>query len=370
MRFTSPRARRIAIATVLAAGACVAGLAPAGSAAAKTVYVNPIAGYPWGIYRGASDGLYPAYENAKGATRAVLRRMALTPHVRWYTSFIPASDIAEKVSADITQEQAGNPNVLVWMAMFRLWPYHESAKMRPLTLSDRDAYKRWVNNAARGIGSSRVAIVLEPDLPVTMKSWHPAVRYALVRYAAQHFSALPNTTVYLDAGSADWRNVGNDVAMLSAAGIGYVHGFELGSTHHTATAAEVRYGRQVSMALARAGYGMKHYIIDTSDNGHGYTWGQFYRAHPNGDFNDPPACTSMTERDCVALGIPPTTDVTSSAWGLPTRLTKTLQRRCDGFVWIGRPWMADNGQYFSLQKAINETRTSPYTQYLPENAGA
>lgn len=364
MRCAPNFARRIATTTALAAlacGAAVVGIAPASSAAASTAYVNPLVGHPWGIYRGDSDGLYSAYQRASGTTKTLLGRMALTPRARWYTSFIKAGDMAGKVSADIKQEQAGNPNVLVWMAMFRLWPYHESAKMRPLTQADRAAYRRWVNNAAKGIGSSRVALVLEPDLPVTMKSYRPAVRYALVRYAAQKFSSLANTTVYLDAGSADWRSVDQDVAMLRAAGIGYVHGFELGSTHHPSTPAEIRYGRQLSIALAHAGFGVKHFIIDTSDNGHGYTWKQFYQHYPNGDYNNPPACTSKTERaPCVSLGIPPTTDVTNPQWGLPSSLNTTLQRRCDGFAWIGRPWMSDNGATFSLHKAVYAARTSPY----------
>src|SRR5581483_5218738 len=118
-------ARRIATTTALAAlacGAAVVGIAPAGNATASTAYVNPLVGHPWGIYRGDSDGLYSAYQRASGATKALLGRMALTPSARWYTSFINAGDMASKVSADIKQEQNGNPNVLVWMAMFRLWP--------------------------------------------------------------------------------------------------------------------------------------------------------------------------------------------------------------------------------------------------------
>lgn len=360
MQHLPTRTRRIATATALVAIACVAGFVPAGNAQASSVYVNPVAGYRWGIYRGGSDGLYPAYESASGARKKTLARMALTPHVRWYTTYIPASEIRAKVSTDIAQEQGGNPKVLVWMAIGRMFPHGESAKMQPLTRAERRAYRRWVDHAARGIGSARVGLVLEPDLPVALTGWRPAVRLGLVRYAARRFSSLPHATVYLDAGSADWRNVHDDVAMLKAAGIGYVHGFALGSTHHTSTGREVRYGRQISLALAQQGFGLKHFIVDTSDNGHGYTWGQFYRAHPNADYNDPPACTSKTQRTCVSLGIPPTTDVTNSRWRLPASLRSALRKRCDAFMWIARPWLADNGRRFSLHKAVHAARSSPF----------
>jgi hypothetical protein len=41
-------------------------------------------------------------------------------------------------------------------------------------------------------------------------------------------------------------------------------------------------------------------------------------------------------------------------------LDTTLQKRCDAFIWIARPWLADNGRYFSQQKAVDVSRTSPY----------
>jgi endoglucanase len=154
--------------------------------------------------------------------------------------------------------------------------------------------------------------------------------------------------------------VADDVSMLVRGGIQYVHGFAVGSTHHPRTAAEIRYARAVSKALAGAGYAGKHFIVDTSDNGNGYTYKQFFTARPHGVYNDPPACRTTTERACVSLGIPPTTDVTDPAWRLPSRLHTTLSRRCDAFVWIARPWMGDNGHAFDRAKALNLARSTPY----------
>jgi hypothetical protein len=328
--------------------------------AARSAYVSPLVGHPWGIYTGGYDGLYPAYQAAQGATKRALGVVARRPHVRWYTNALGDGEVRAKIADDIAAEQDGNPNVLVWMATFRLWPHHETAAAQPLSSAAQASYRQWVRNAAKGIGASRVALVLEPDLPVSTKAWRPSVRLRLVRYAAKLFSSLPNTTVYLDAGSADWLSVPDDVAMLNKAGIGYVHGFALGATHRTPVTQEIRYGRQLSIALAKAGHPGMHYIVDTSDNGRGYTWGEFHKLRPNGDYEAPPACHSPTERACVSLGIPPTTDVTNPKWGLPASLDSTLKARCDAFMWISRPWLADNGHDFSVRKTLAIVHSSAF----------
>lgn len=354
-------ATAVTVITAAAETATAAGATAATSVrqSRHTGYVNPLAGHRWAIYRGGTDRLYPAFERASGFTKRMLAREALHPHTRWYTSYIPTSKVGQRMASDIRAEQHGNPNVLVWMATFRLWPHQEAGGMRPLRKADRIAYRQWVDSAARGIGSSRVALVVEPDLAVTRTNWNPAVRLRLTRYAVRRFSRLRHTTVYIDGSSEDWLHVSGDVKMLRAAGIRYAHGFALGATHHPTTAKEVGYGRQVSRALARAGFPNRHFIVDTSDNGHGYGWGDFYRRYPHGVYNDPPACKTMRERECVSLGIPPTTDVMSRRWHLSRSLRPAL-RYCDAFMWVGRPWLAENGHTFRLRKAVNAARTDPY----------
>ena len=48
-----------------------------------TTLGNPLAGVEWGIYRGPLDGLYPAYEQARGESRRLLAKEALRPSVHW-----------------------------------------------------------------------------------------------------------------------------------------------------------------------------------------------------------------------------------------------------------------------------------------------
>jgi endoglucanase len=333
------------------------------SAGATPAASNPVAGRPWGIYEGSGDGLWPAYESSTGRTRALLGKEALHARLRSYGSWISTADISGLIAKDIAQEQDGNPDVLVWMQIFRLWPGTEAKNQVPLTVADQQAYRSWIDAAARGIGSAHVGIVLEPDLPLTLGSWGPKVRAGLARYAARELGALPNATVYLDAGSADWLPVSQVVPLLESAGIQYVRGFDLGASHHDSTASEIRYGRSIADDLAKAGYAGKHFVVDTSDNGHAYTNRQFYAKYPKGkgyNANNPPACTSKRERVCVALGIPPTTDVTSSQWKLPKPVSKIAASLVDAFVWIGHPWKIDNGANFNLRHALDAARTDPF----------
>jgi hypothetical protein len=317
----------------------------------------------WGIYKGSGDGLWPAYQQSSGHNRKLLAKMALHARSRLYGQWISTGDISGAISKDIAQEQNGNPNVLMWMSLFRLWPGGENNGHTPLSPSDQNDYRAWMDAAVRGIGSARVGVVLEPDLPLVYDNWSPKTRLALTRYAAQELGSLPNATVYIDAGSADWLSVSQAASMLERAGIQYVRGFSLGATHHDATASEIRYARAVGQALARAGYPGKHAVIDTADNGHGYTNKQFYERYPRGTYNsdNPPACTSKTERaPCVALGIPPTTDVTNSRWKLSARVAQAATHWVDAYVWLGHPWKINNGHDFDLQHALDAARTDPY----------
>jgi endoglucanase len=356
----------LVLSTVLLAGAAVgtstAVADPQTAAVPQTAsaYRNPVAGYPWGINKGSQNPLWPTYARSTGSTRSLLGKIALRPRARWYSSYIPTSKIASKIHTDVTQEQGGNPRVQVWMALFRLWPNGESSYRKPMSQADMAAYKAWMRATARAIGSTRAAVVLEPDLAVAFNGWRPAVRFGLVRYAAQLLSKLPNTTVYLDASASDWLSVRDATSMLRSAGIHYAHGFALSITHHTSVASEIRYGHALVASLAKSGVRGKHFVVDTSDNGHPYTNTQFKKAHPGRNTNDPIACSAKNKRACVSLGIPPTTDVAAARWKLPAAVRSMAKREVDAYMWIGQPWLSDNTTEFSLPFVKDIVRSSPY----------
>lgn len=321
---------------------------------------NPLAGSNWGVYDGPADGIYPAWQLASLLNKLLLGKIALQPRTRWFGHWIPEESIERFVREHVASQQDGDPNRLVHMAVFRLWPLREDALDVPLTLADRAAYRRWVDNAAKGIGNARVALVLEPDLGVARNGWRPNVRYRLVRYASEVFGALPNTSVYIDASSADWLPLDEAVTILMKAGVENARGFALGATHYDSVGSNIRYGRDIVKRLAARGVHNRHFVIDTADNGRPFTMPEFRVKHPNGEFDNAPTCRTLTERKCVTLGIPPTSDVANPKWGLSDTLRGLATQYVDGYLWFGRPWLFMQASPFDLLRALSVARTTPY----------
>lgn len=358
-------------ATMAAATACLALTAATGAGPATAIApnpldvgsrtsANPLEAGPLGVYRGGADGIYPAYAQADGTKRRLLATMALQPRVRWLGQWIPTRDIEAKVRSHVAGVQAGDRDVVVPMAVFRLWPRTEAAEHEPLRAKDRRSYRRWVDRAAAGIGSARVVMVLEPDLPVALTGWRPGVRLKLARYAARTFGALPRTTVYLDGSDSDWLTPERSAWMLRKAGIAHVRGFALGATHYAPLPDAIGYAEQVADHLAAAGLPGKRAVVDTADNAHGFTWLQYWDAHPRGDFDNAETCGDRSDRRCVTLGVPPTTDVDSPAWGLDAETRETAARTVDAYLWFGRPWLHRQAAPFKMKRALQVARTTPF----------
>ena len=350
------RATRL-LATAALALATTAGMSATPAAAATT---NPLAGHKWGVYTGTADGIYPAYQQATGATKKLLAKIALRPRVRWFGSWIATADISKSISGYIASEQAGNPSVLAQLAIFRVFPHGEGALSKPLNATDQKQYKAWIDAAARGIGAARVAVVLEPDLAVSRGGAGASIRYALARYAAKRLGALPHAAVYLDGASSDWLTAAQSADMLKASGVQYVRGFALNATHYTATGANDLHGADVVTALAHRGLPGKHFVVNTADTGRPFTYGQYYTKHPHGDFDNAEVCATRSSVRCVTLGIPPTTNVSNPAFHLSASAAAAARRSCDGYLWFGRPWLVRQSSPYSQSRALQIARTTPY----------
>ena len=246
----------------------------------------------------------------------MLARVALRPRMRWYGPWYPDATIEQTARAYLANVTGGRDDVLGQVAIFRLDPWEDAACRSLPTAAQQASYKRWIDGFAAGIGATRVALVLQPDLPFAFcVPHHSQLPLHMVAYAARVFSALPHTTVYIDAGAADWPTVGQAVGLLRAAGVRYARGFALNATHYDATGNEIRFAAAVARGLARAGSPGRHAVINTSSNGRGFTFQQYHGP----DFNNATPCASRTSRRCVTLGIPPTANVASPQWGLSAR---------------------------------------------------
>ncbi len=329
--------------------------------AAEPTTDNPFADRPWGVYLGPGDQTWAPYVSSTGTVHDLLGRIALQPKAKWFGAWIPESQIESKVRGYIASslEQAGDPNALVQLTDFRLKPWEHQACKRLPTAGEIASYKRWTDNFAAGMGDAHVAVVLQPDGPFALCApHHSRVLSHLIRYAARRLAEHPNTSVYIEAGAADWlrSNPVRAARILVPAGIAEVRGFALNGTHYDSTAKEIAFGTSVVRELARRGIPDKHFVINTSSNGKpfdGYTY-------KGANFDNARVCRSKADTVCVTLGIPPTADVANPSWGLSATNRIRAARHVDAYLWFGRPWLYMQADPFVLKRALALVRTTPF----------
>ena len=361
----SPRTLLSGLVAAAALAATLA-LAPPTLAEARRTPVaeNPLAGHAWGVYLGPMDQTWAPYAGSTGTVRDELAKIALAPKAKWFGGWIPTAQIGAKVRAYVANAQAGNPDALVQMTVFRMVPWEGDACRRLPTRAEKRDYKRWTDAFAAAIGTARVALILQPDGPFALCAPRGSLAPSrLIGYSARVFGALPNTSVYIEAGSADWPAPGSQGGVASAvdilmpAGIEYVRGFALNGTHYSDTNLEVARGAAIVAALEARGVTGKRFVVNTSSNGNPFEFGRYTGADPENAF----VCASPTDdRTCVTLGIPPTTDVANPAWGLTPETNALAAQYADAYLWFGRPWLYKQADPFVLKRALALVRSWPY----------
>jgi endoglucanase len=333
--------------------------AASATAARGTSTGNPLAGRRWGVYKGNADQSWAPYAASKGAERQLLAKISERPKAKWFGDWISNAAIGKKVDEYIANSTGGDPNVLVQMTMFRMQPWEHDACKRLPTRAEQASYKQWTDRAAAAIGSAHVAMVLQPDGPFALCApGHSPLPSQLIAYSARKYAALPNTHVYIDAGASDWpiNDPKKAANILVPAGIKYARGFAFNSTHYATTAREIQAGTAVVAELNRRGLRGKHFVINTSSNGRGFVFGTARGSHPD----HANVCRTRSEQHCVTLGIPPTTNVASTRWGLSKLNRAKAARYVDAYLWFGRPWLYMQADPFDKPRALQLARTTPY----------
>jgi endoglucanase len=327
---------------------------------------NPLAGRLWGVYLGPQDQVSAPYAASRGARQALLSKIALRPRTKWYGAWVPDGAITSTVQSYIAASQAGDPTKLVQLAVFRMQPWEHEACARRSRPGERRSYKRWIDNLATGIGSTPTLVVMQPDGPFLWCVPDLKVKSRLLSYATETLSALPQTSVYIDAGAADWceNGAGNDpercAEILKRTGIEQARGFALDSTHYMGPAENIAHGAAIAANLKRDGYGTKHFILDTAKSGRPMAWGDVVPDR-RGDLKDNArVCRSVVQARCVTLGIPPTVRVADPAWGLAPEITALARQYVDGFVWFGRPWLYNQADPFVMRRALAMAASTPW----------
>jgi endoglucanase len=308
---------------------------------------NPLAGYPW--YVDQTRGSWWVAIHNHPIEAAPLRLAANNPMGKSFGSWIDAPGVY--VRDYIARSQAEQPGSIPFLNLARIegisCPYPVNGG-----LYNEDRVKQWVDGFSRGIGDSRVMVIVETDKLVTigcLPHWAQARRYRELSYEVHALHARnPNAIVYIDAGAENWGKTPRQMARrLVLADVAEAQGFALDASHHNWTWKEVGFGRGISRFL-----GNKHFVVNTSSNGwgpnpHGFsTFSQFYHF----------GCSPPGE----GLGYFPT--------------VKTPDRRLDAFLWLGVPGfdggdcLGQNGGYtFYLQEALSlvlHANPSTLTQQL------
>ncbi len=335
----------LTFATIGGAPTAWAGTANAGIRGAPAG--NPLAGLDWGIYKGPNGGLYPAYEDATGREKRILGNLALKPLTQSLGFWDPTAGVAQAAEEMIAETTGGNPNVLSQLSTFVLNPWEGGACTGSWNVPADEA---WYRAMASGIGSARTFVIVQVDSPFMICTPRSAPE-TITAYGAEKLSALRHTTVYLDAGAAEWESAPKMAALLIRCGIRHVRGFALNDTQYGATSLELTYGAAIVAALHADGVTGKHFIINTDENGQPYLAGQV-----SGESNDTPRCSTPTQTLCQRTGIPPTTDVANAEWRLPAAAAEIAGSDADAYVWSGQPWAVNGGglnMTFALELGAN-----------------
>ncbi len=338
---------------------------PRSGSGARGAPDNPLAGPTWGVYQGKAELAWEPYDRASGDDKAMLGRIALRPKAKWFGRWIPDGDIARKVDAYVANATGGDAEVLVQLTTYRVDPWQGDACRRLPTQAMKESYRRWVDHFVQALDDTHAQVIVQPDGPFQKCAPGGSKVYKrLIAYQVRKLATLPNTTVYIEVGSAGWNHLDpmSVVHLLRGSGIGAARGFHMNVTHYEGVGRQVRFGSRVVERLGVAGFRDKHFTVDTAENGRPFTW-RHHQRHHRGDFNNAPACRTRSERHCVTLGIPPTADVANPAWGLPDAVRALARRHVDAYVWAGRPWLYLQSTPFLRDRAILLARTTPFPSY-------
>ena len=206
---------------------------------------------------------------------ALIAAMEAIPRAVWFTGGTPAQvkqQVAQTMAAAAIQRAVP---VLVAYDI----PGRDCAQYSAGGALDLPSYEAWIDGFARGIGSHRAAVILEPDglglLPSDCGSaaFTNADRFAELQYAVSALEARPGVSVYLDGTHSAWQAVGGMTQRLLQAGVRNAQGFFLDVSNYQPTANLVNYGTWISDCIA--------IVTDPS----------------NGSYNNPSACASQFASD-------------------------------------------------------------------------
>jgi endoglucanase len=310
----------LAILVTLAASASSSAQAPDPQGAAPGS-PNPLAGLPWFV----DHEWGPAWREHRHLLKlgrrgeaGLMLKLAEQPQFKWFGRSSGTASPYRTMRGYFERMDQSMPGAVPQIVSMRhegndCGPHYTGGGARGDELT-----RSWWRGFARAVGDRRVVIAFEPDSLGTvgcLAASRQGARLRLLREGVDILSALPNATIYLDAGASDWQGPAETARKLRAIGVDKVRGFMLNATHMDWTAANIRHGLKVSHLV-----GGKPFIINTSHNGNGAV---HYRRWID-------RSRHLWRQETVWCNPP-----NSAAGSAPT--TNTANPKVDAYLWVERP---------------------------------
>jgi endoglucanase len=190
---------------------------------------------------------------------ALITAMVAKGHAVWFTGGTPGNVLGQVRSTMMLAKVQRAVPVLVAYNI----PGRDCSQYSAGGALDAASYAAWIDGFAKGIGTGKAIVILEPDgLGLLPSNCSPpstvftdAERYQELNAAVDRLEQQPNVSVYLDATHSGWLAVGDAAQRLVLAGVARAQGFFLNVSNYQYTANEVMYGTWISQCIASGSYG-------------------------------------------------------------------------------------------------------------------
>jgi endoglucanase len=204
---------------------------------------------------------------------ALIRAMTNQSHAVWFTGGTPA-EVTRRVNE--TVNAAFGQHAVPVLVAYDL-PFRDCGQYSAGGALNTTDYLAWIDGFARGIGSNKAVVLLEPDslgiIPyntdingnaewcrpdlsgtgLTQQTANDA-RYAQINGAITRLEQQPNVSLYLDGTHSAWLSVGDIAQRLVKAGVAHAQGFFLNVSNYQFTQNSVQYGTWISDCIASGAY--------------------------------------------------------------------------------------------------------------------
>ena len=221
-------------------------------AAAAAFYVPP-------PDKGAVKQIKDLVKQGDLSDAALLTAMVAQGHAVWFTGGTPGNVFGQVRQTMMLAKAQNTVPVLVAYNI----PGRDCSQYSAGGALDAASYAAWIDGFAKGIGTGKAIVILEPDgLGLLPSNCSPpstvftdAERYQELNAAVDRLEQQPQVSVYLDATHNGWLAVGDAAQRLVDAGVSRAQGFFLNVSNYQFTANLVQYGTWVSQCIASRSYG-------------------------------------------------------------------------------------------------------------------